>query len=250
MYQEKTVIVDNIPVSYCVNDGDESEQYVLLLHGWGSSKESYSGIQYQIPGAIAIDLPGFGKTPLGGEEWTVLQYAQFVSRFAEAIGVHDDVVDIIGLALGGRIAVELIDQKLIETSSITLVGTPIYREQQNSDSLRVRLGRIIRALPGGTALREWYFRKYVGVDDYLDLDREEMVGTFKRVLDYHVHERLPLYGVDVNLLWGAEDDSIASHPAMQAAEKYGYDVEVITGAGHIAFADAPEQFINRYREMS
>ena len=249
MYQEKTVIVDNIPVSYSVNIDDEATSYVLLLHGWGSHKESFAGVQYRIPGAIALDMPGFGKTPLGDDDWSVLHYAQFVAHFAQAIGIDQDIIDIIGHSFGGRVAVELVDQKLLQTASVTLVGTPIYREQKQSVGLWVRFGRLMRMLPGGRALREWYYRKYLGVDDYLDAEDTEMVNVFKRVIEYHVHERLPLYGVDVNLLWGAEDDTIAVHQAMQAAEKFGYDVEVITGAGHYPFVDLPEQFITQYREL-
>lgn len=249
MYREKTIIVDDIPVSYCANDEDESVHYVLILHGWGSNKESFSAVQYQIPGAISVDMPGFGKTPLGSDDWSVLRYAQFVAHFAQAIGIDQDIKDIIGHSFGGRVAVELVDQKLLTTSSVTLVGTPIYREEQKGDTLWVRFGRLVRKLPGGKAAREWYYRKYLGVDDYLDAEETALVEVFKRVIQYHVHERLPLYGVDVNLLWGAEDDTIAVHQAMQAAEKFGYDVEVVTGGGHFPFVDVPEQFITHYREL-
>ena len=83
---------------------------VLFLHGWGIGPRSYSDSLHRLVGAgcrvLAPALPGFGGThALDGDECTFEGYAQWVSRYLDAVGIGAPVV-VVGHSFGGGVAVQ------------------------------------------------------------------------------------------------------------------------------------------------
>ena len=66
--------IDGISVNYI----DEGEgEIVLLLHGWGANITLYRSVidtLKQGRRVIALDMPGFGKTPEPPKPWCVDDY--------------------------------------------------------------------------------------------------------------------------------------------------------------------------------
>jgi pimeloyl-ACP methyl ester carboxylesterase len=90
------------------NDPLEIERTpVLLLHGWGTSKEAMMGqMRWLSPSrrVVAPDLPGFGENPfpIGAQPLDADGYIQWIEAFRIAAGLGR--VDVVGESMGGAIA--------------------------------------------------------------------------------------------------------------------------------------------------
>ena len=80
--------IDGISVNYI----DEGEgEIVLLLHGWGANITLYRSVidtLKQGRRVIALDMPGFGKTPEPPKPWCVDDYVDFVLRFIASFSIE------------------------------------------------------------------------------------------------------------------------------------------------------------------
>lgn len=77
----------------------------VLVHGLGSYAKAFTKLMEGLPKGIeayALDLPGFGDTPLGNQKTTMAAYAKVLDAFVRALDL-DDVV-LMGHSMGGQIA--------------------------------------------------------------------------------------------------------------------------------------------------
>jgi pimeloyl-ACP methyl ester carboxylesterase len=78
---------------------------IVLIHGLGGSAENWASLlpllskEYLV---YAPDLPGFGKTPLAPEGYTIRTHVLYIRRFLDALGYPR--VALVGNSLGGWIA--------------------------------------------------------------------------------------------------------------------------------------------------
>jgi pimeloyl-ACP methyl ester carboxylesterase len=78
---------------------------IVLIHGLGGSAEDWASLlpplskEYLV---YAPDLPGFGKTPLAPEGYTIRTHVLYMRRFLDALGYPR--VALVGNSLGGWIA--------------------------------------------------------------------------------------------------------------------------------------------------
>ncbi|MDN2499238.1 alpha/beta fold hydrolase, partial [Nocardia nova] len=80
---------------------------LVLLHGVGSSLRMWDSLIADVAGcrdAIAVDLPGFGRSPLGDTVMSVAGYVDALSRLLAGLGI--DRAHIAGHSFGGAIALE------------------------------------------------------------------------------------------------------------------------------------------------
>ena len=59
----------------------DGEKTLLLLHGWGGSTESWIPVVRDFQKnfrVIAVDFPGFGKSPEPEKGWSVTEYAELL----------------------------------------------------------------------------------------------------------------------------------------------------------------------------
>lgn len=79
---------------------------VLLLHGLGADSASWTLQLPALTGAgfrpVAIDAPGFGRSPYDGRGWTIRRVAAQVADLINELGTGP--VHVVGLSMGGVIA--------------------------------------------------------------------------------------------------------------------------------------------------
>ena len=111
---------------------------VLLLHGYGSKKESF---YYQINflknyfRVTAVDFPCFGASECTDEAWGVGEYAEWLLKFMNEAGLNRPSV--VAHSFGARVAFKLFSvegsrlEKLVITGGAGLVKprTPQYMRQ-------------------------------------------------------------------------------------------------------------------------
>src|SRR6188472_4502095 len=98
-----TIDVDG-PIVYREWDGPRETTFVLL-HGLGGSHLSWLQVAPGLSGlgrVVALDLPGFGRSPAAGRGSRVMDSRRSLARFLDR--VSDGRVILVGNSMGGLIA--------------------------------------------------------------------------------------------------------------------------------------------------
>ncbi len=130
--REETCDLNGLPVHYyCAGRRGTP---IVLIHGLGNSAEVWAPMlpllskEYLV---YALDLPGFGKTPLAPEGVSVRTHVLYLQRFLDTIGYPQ--VALAGNSLGGWIATHFAAQYPERVSHLYLLNSAGLRsEQMNS----------------------------------------------------------------------------------------------------------------------
>jgi pimeloyl-ACP methyl ester carboxylesterase len=190
--------------------GHPHAPHLILLHGWGATRESLRGIGVLFEGTHRvhlIDLPGFGEAPAPPGDWDTNSYTDLVQQYVlDRVG---GAVVLIGHSFGGRITVRLAARRLPQIRAAVLMGVPgLPATGWSKKRLRgmwIRgLRRVLNVLRPVTGMRllEWHSQRY-GSRDYL------AAGSLRRVLVRTVTENLTEAAQTIEcpvlLLWGTDD---------------------------------------------
>lgn len=170
---------------------------LLLLHGWGLCKEKYQPLvellarKYEV---VVVDLPGFGQAEAPKIAFRVEDYAQWVVEFIKQEKIRPELI--LGHSLGGRIAIKLAANRLVDCKRMILVASAGIERK----SLRVKIwGWLARITP--EVIKN---RLSVGSKDYREA-RGVMKDTMKLVVGENLENDLPRVSVPTLLVWGRED---------------------------------------------
>jgi pimeloyl-ACP methyl ester carboxylesterase len=111
----RTVDIEG-PVAYREWAGPPDTAFVLV-HGLGASQLTWIQVAEGLSGlgrVLAIDLPGFGASPLAGRDAGLMDQRRTVSRFIGSLGVERVVLA--GSSMGGALAIL---QAAVEPSSVS-----------------------------------------------------------------------------------------------------------------------------------
>lgn len=245
--RESAVLGDQ-PVSLLERDGTDPP--VLLLHGWGANAASFSGLLHlaKTPRRlVALDLPGFGESPLGSTEWTRAQYADLVRKLIRERGWGK--VAVLGHSYGGGVALRLAGEAPLPLDRLILCApSGVAPARPGGGGARVRTFRAIRLsvehlLPSGQAetVVEW-LRQRMGSADY------RAAGPLRPVLVRAVQEDLTAVAerveVQTLIIWGAADTELPLDPNGWRLRKLIPTSELIQfpASGHFPFLDEAARF--------
>ena len=103
----KTIDIGGAELTYAdLGEGDGSP--ILFVHGLGGNWQNWLEClprAAQERRAIAVDLPGFGNSPMPDEDISISLYARTIDHLLEALGI--DSVVYVGNSMGGFIGAEL-----------------------------------------------------------------------------------------------------------------------------------------------
>lgn len=240
------VIVDEQLVNY---QAEGSGKTLLLLHGWGTNLQTFDALaqhlmqKYRV---VRLDLPGFGGSPKPGNDWSVGDYAKFISKFLRKIEVNN-VYTIMAHSFGGRVTIKAVSKGYIHPDKIILMGSagikPAVSTRQSLYKLAAKMGKQVTRLPGLRRIQAKLRRRLyasAGAADYLDS------GDMKQIFLRTIAEDLQSDAAQINaptlLLWGQEDTET---PVLDA-EKFHKIIKhsqliIIPSAGHFVYSDASDQ---------
>jgi len=229
---------------------------VVALHGWGRRGSDFpqalNGFSF-----VALDLPGFGASPIPAVATGAAGYARALEPFfedlAERVVLAKKVV-LVGHSFGGRVAVHLAANQPDRFKGLVLSGVPLMkRERTTRPPALFRLARWAegrRLVPAKTM--EQMRRRY-GSSDYAAAE-----GVMRQVLVAAVNEsyeeQLAQLRLPVELLWGADDKEVPVTIAQRAEEflrARGGDVKLVVepGVGHLLPTLAPASLHRAVQEM-
>lgn len=231
---------------------------VILLHGYGTSKEAMMTMMSWLSGShrvIAPDLPGFGQHEAHGlEAHDGAFYAREVLRFMDAVGVER--TSLLGTSMGGAIAAEIAIAAPSRIDRLVLLAPAGLRAPRKNDFM-------IAADRGENPLQletpadfdrivDLVFYKPPPTPEparrYFVLEAQRRLPGTKRIIesmrDYvlkGLEGRLGAIQAPTLVLWGTFD--LVLDPSLLfrfANEIPGARVNLIADAGHVLFHDAPE----------
>ncbi len=219
---------------------------VVVLHGWGSSRAVMRPIADRLVKSgrrvISLDFPGFGSSPPPPAAWGVPEYAEMLTKLLDRMGICCPML--LGHSFGGRVILYAVGALKYPAGRLVLVDSAGIRQAPPKRSFGFTAAKRLAAfLP--KKYREAMLakaRQKHGSADYLAAEgvmREVLVKTV--TLD--LAELLPGIKNEALLIWGSEDTATPVADGRRMADlMQNARIEVIEGAGHYSFLDAPEMF--------
>jgi pimeloyl-ACP methyl ester carboxylesterase len=250
--------------------GERDAKPILFVHGLAGSWPNWLE---QLPAlaarhrAIALDLPGFGHSPMPRETISIGHYARVLDHLLDRLEI--DAAAVVGNSMGGFIAAELaiaFPQRVERLVLISAAGLSTYNARGSSATLPAlrRFERILMASGAWTAsksdavvrrarLRDATLGVVVRHPDRLDaaLAAEQLRGAGKpgfmqaleAIIEYDVRERLREVACPTLIVWGERDRLITVRDADEFAELIPNSRKVVFGdTGHMAMLERPDAF--------
>ncbi|MFM9139961.1 MAG: alpha/beta fold hydrolase, partial [Solirubrobacterales bacterium] len=253
-----------IPVNY-VDIGEGVP--VVFIHGLGGCWQNWLENLPRFAEnhrAIALDLPGFGRTPMPDEPISITFFARIVDHFCEALDLGR--VSLVGNSMGGFTAAEtairhpervdelvLVDAAGITSATISesTIGERFARSilssaQQDGSA---DLSRLLKR-PGLIALAMGFVARYptliardVLAEQLLSVGAPGFQDSFDAILAYDFRDRLGEISCPTLIIQGADDILVPLGDAHRYAEIIeGGEIVVFDDTGHVPMLERPVDF--------
>lgn len=238
--------IDGISVNYT----DEGEgEAVLLLHGWGANITLYRGIidtLKQSRRVIALDMPGFGKTPEPPVPWCVDDYTEFILHFIESFAMKR--LSVVVHSFGGRVFFKLNAREnlpFVIEQAVLIDSAGILPKKTLWQKMSLRCYKIGRAFMSTRVMHFLYpdaveeMRRKRGSADY-NSATPLMRATLVKVVNEDLEPLIHLVKCPTLLIWGDLDTATPIGDARRMEELIAdAGLVVCEGAGHFSFAEQP-----------
>jgi pimeloyl-ACP methyl ester carboxylesterase len=245
---------------------------LLFVHGLGGCWQNWlENIPHfaRTHRVVALDLPGFGSSPMPPWEISIPAYGRFLRDFCERLGI--DRCSLVGNSMGGFIVTEVAITEPDRVDDLTLVsaaGITWARARREPAEMLARMGRAAAPLLirfETSAIRRARFRRrmFGGVFHDPNRLRREMLwenvvpalespGAFdamRTLVGYDIRDRLEEIGVPTLIVWGRNDRVVPVPAAFSYKKRIGDNAELIIfdECGHVPQIEHPVRF-NRVLE--
>jgi pimeloyl-ACP methyl ester carboxylesterase len=242
---------------------------IVFIHGLGGSWKNWLE---QLPvfatrhRVVALDLPGFGHSPMPTERITMPGYVIAVEELLDQLGFAQAAV--VGNSMGGLIAAELALAAPARVSRLGLIspaGVPIKRRQERVWAARAAfpvvalvcayLGSHADELACRPGARKWLLRTVAHRSDRIPpaLAAEQLRGmgkpglwpAFEDLVAHSVSERLSAISCPTLIVWGEHDHVLPVHHAELFAQAIpGARKVLYPDTAHVAMFERPLE-VNR-----
>jgi pimeloyl-ACP methyl ester carboxylesterase len=213
---------------------------------------------------IAVDLPGFGSSPMPPWEISIPAYGRFLRDFCERLGVGR--CSLVGNSMGGFIATEVAitePERVDDLALVSAAGITWARARREPAAMLGRIGRaagplLLRVNMAG--IRRARLRKgaFQGVfHDPLSLRREALwenlipamkspgyFDAMTQLVGYDIRDRLEEIGVPTLIVWGRNDRVVPVPAAFSYKKRIGDNAELVIfdNCGHVPQIERPLRF--------
>jgi pimeloyl-ACP methyl ester carboxylesterase len=218
---------------------------VVWLHGWRRSSADFAAAGALLArdgiASVALDLPGFGASPLPNSAGGAPLYAELVLGALNAISEVPLVL--VGHSFGGRVATVFAASHPERVRALILTGVPLVRRPSTRRSPRGF--RLVRALYRRGVISE--ARMEAARQKYGSSDYRHASGLLRDILVVSVNEsyesELACVSAPVTLVWGEDDHEVPVDVARQAAAllvaSLGVELDVLADTGHLVPTERP-----------
>jgi pimeloyl-ACP methyl ester carboxylesterase len=247
---------------------------VLFVHGLGGSWRNW--LENLAPFArnhrvVAIDLPGFGTSPMPAEPLTISAMGDFVLAVADRLDLGPDTA-LVGHSMGGFIATESVIESperfsrlvLVAAAGISFATQGDTRRSVTRAMTRVILPLLANRMDRGMSRRRLRAASFSGVIAHPTLIRRELLwelGSYAMTAPgmleagYHLggydsRERLPGIEIPTLVIWGRKDRLVPVKAAYSYAERIpNARLSIIGDTGHMVQMERPARFNREVEEF-
>jgi pimeloyl-ACP methyl ester carboxylesterase len=274
---QRWLIVDGAPVNtielgaeHRSQAGRHGGQPLVFVHGLSGSWPNWLE---QLPvfaeqhRVIALDLPGFGHSPMPNETIAISGYARMLDRLLDQLEI--DAAAVVGNSMGGFIGAELAIAFPQRVERLVLVSAAGISTHGHRGSVRVlpamrRLERILMASGAWAASKSDAVTRRARLRDAAlgvvvrhpgrlpaALAAEQVRGAgkpgfiqgFEAVLHYEIRDRLREIACPALIVWGDSDRLINVRDADVFSELIANSRKVVfEDTGHMAMLERPQAF--------
>lgn len=140
-WSEKISTIENRPVYYLDSDKDPApdRDILLFVHGFAGDRDNWGRLVAHLPRKyrrVALDLPGFGASPLDNPDQTVLsEQVERLRAFMDQLGL--DRVHLFGCSMGGHLAVHFAVKYPQRVRSLLLFDPSGIEQGRHSDHFKL-----------------------------------------------------------------------------------------------------------------
>lgn len=216
---------------------------------------------------IAMDLPGFGHSPMPVEKITISAYARILDELLGTLGV--DAAATVGNSMGGFISAELaiaFPQRVERLALVSAAGisTNGRRDVQRAVPALRRMEKVIAAYTTWIAAHSDAVTRYpvlrnaalglvtrhpsqlnsaLAAEQLRGAGKPGFMQALQANLDYPIRERLPEIVCPTLIVWGEEDKVIPVRDAGVFEELIAGSRKVLfKDTGHMAMLERPAAF--------
>lgn len=237
------VVVSGLMTSY---QKTGNGKVIILLHGWGDSSVTFSGLIDQLQNKYtiyALDLPGFGGTEPPYRAWGISDYTKFIAEWLKKIDVKD-VEAFVGHSYGGACAISGVGGGILKPKKLVLLSSSgirdVYKVRRLALKSAAKLVRVpLGVLPG--RLRTRLKRKaYMAIgSDAMLLPHMEL--TFKRLINEDLQSVAKKISVPTLLIYGTKDQDTPIKYGRLFHEAINNSRLEIIESGHFLHQEQPGQ---------
>ena len=239
--------IDGLNINYIDSGDKNSENAILLLHGWGSNITLFQKMIDMLSPymrVVAPDMPGFGESDEPNEPWNVDNYVQFIEKFCKTVSLENPIV--LGHSFGGRVIIKSVtgDKPTMNPPKIILTDSAGIKPKQSLKSkVNTKMYKMGRSVMSTAPMKKLFpdavenMRNKRGSADYRAAS-PVMRATLVNVVNEDLTHLLSEIKQSTLLVWGDKDDATPLSDG-QLMEKLIPDsgLVVIEGTGHYAFLE-------------
>jgi len=249
MTTDHTIDIDGLRTHY-VCEGVPANPPIILMHGWGCNASTLASIQRTASLSHRVynfDLPGFGDSAEPPAYWGVYDYALWLRKAIEAIGIERP--SLLGHSYGGRIAIVYASEHPAEVNKIILVDAAGIKPRRSLKYYfkvySFKGGKFLsRIFMGKEKSRKWIEEQRAkrGSADYRQAS-PAMREIMSRSINQDLTGLLPQIKAPTLLIWGENDTATPMRDARIMEKRIpGAGLVAFSGCGHYSFLDNPMQF--------
>ena len=240
---------------------------VIFIHGlagcWQNWLENMPALAAAGHRAIALDLPGFGTSPMPAWDLSMPSYGSLIEVLVADLGLRD--VTLAGNSMGGLIVSEVASRQpgwlsravlvspagmlhaslntapMEVISRLTVATAPIVNRYQHMGlhrpGLRYRAFRQVFHQP--LKMRKELLWEVMT----RAINAPGFSQAMRSIVGFNLKERIQRIDVPTLIVWGREDRIIASQDALRYQRRIvDSDLRIYEGCGHLAMAERPTRF--------
>tara|TARA_R110002050_G_scaffold79810_4_gene170563 strand:+ start:23296 stop:24063 length:768 start_codon:yes stop_codon:yes gene_type:complete len=237
--------IDNAKIYYEIK-GREDKPVLLFLHGGFGSIEDFNDITDSLSNdfkLIGVDSRGHGKSTLGSAQLTYEQIQKDVEQLLRHLKI--DALSIIGFSDGGIVAYRLAASSSLNIEKLVTVGAEWHvKSLENVKDIFTRI-----------TSESWKEKFPESYQAYQELNPEPDFDFFTQAVikmwidespSGFPNEAVQNISCPVLIVRGAEDHLVSKESLTELSEIVGDGRFVnIPGAGHVAFQDEKEKFMEQ-----
>lgn len=235
--------LNDILINFRVRYNEQKDRFVLLLHGWGGSLNSFRGLEDFLAdknySVINLDFPGFGASEMPPSHFYLNDYVEIVRGMLKELNIKK--VSIVAHSFGGRVAIKLASLHDVVEKLILVDSAGIKQRFNLKVYLKQKYFKFLKILNKAGILHA-DLSKY-GSEEYKAMP-EELKPVFVRIIKEDLSPCLKDISCPTLLVWGSHDKITPLYMAKKIKKNVAdCGIVVFKKAGHFSYLEYHDRFL-------